>query len=83
MSSVRTRIEAAFARAAVLIYRHPLRTLLIIGVALAALVAQLPRMTFDTSTESFFRKSDPALIAYNRFRAQFGRDEFIVAAWKS
>ena len=80
MARLRARIESAFARSAVLIFRHRIKTLLIVFAALAALMAQIPHMKFDTSTESFFRKDDPALIAYDRFRQQFGRDEFIVAA---
>ncbi len=44
------------------------------------LSAQIPRLTLDTSNESFFRPDDKVLVDYNRFRNQFGKDEFIVVA---
>jgi predicted RND superfamily exporter protein len=37
----------------------------------------------DTSTEGFMHPEDPVLVTYNKFRAQFGRDERIVLAIKS
>jgi predicted RND superfamily exporter protein len=37
----------------------------------------------DTSTEGFMHPDDPVLVTYNKFRAQFGRDERIVLAIKS
>jgi hypothetical protein len=80
MATLRARIETGFGALARTIYHHRLKTLLIVLIAAAALVSQLRFITFDTSTEAFFRQSDPALVDYNRFRDQFGRDEFIVAA---
>ena len=49
-------------------------------LALAALASQMRHITYDTSTESFFRQDDPALVEYNHFREVFGRDEFLIAA---
>jgi len=80
MATFKARIESGFAAFARTVYRHRIKTLLIVFVALAALVSQLRYITYDTSTESFFRKDDPALIEYNRFRELFGRDEFLIAA---
>jgi predicted RND superfamily exporter protein len=36
----------------------------------------------DTSTEGFLHHNDPALLAYNDFRDQFGRDEAVIIALK-
>lgn len=41
---------------------------------------QLRFAVMDTSTEGFLKRDDPALVAYENFRAEFGRDEsFLVA----
>jgi predicted RND superfamily exporter protein len=40
--------------------------------------SQLPKMTIDTSTESFFHDSDPVILKYNHFQEQFGRDDVIL-----
>jgi hypothetical protein len=80
MAKIRARIESGFADYGRLVFRNRLKTLGLLLIVLAALVSQIPHIRYDTSTESFFRTDDPALIAYDRFREQFGRDEFIVAA---
>jgi len=50
---------------------------------IASLGMNLPKITFDTSTEGFLYKDDPQIIAYNNFRNQFGRDEKIIIAIKT
>ncbi len=54
--------------------------LVIVGAlaVVAALVSQIPAIQMDTSTEAFFKKDDPALIAYDRFKEQFGNDSFVL-----
>lgn len=47
------------------------------------LLIQLPKLTFDTSTEGFLHKNDPTLRAYNTFRDQFGRDEVVIIGIES
>lgn len=44
------------------------------------MIAQLPSITVDTSTEGFLRPNDPTLQTYNDFRNQFGRDIPILLA---
>ncbi|MCP4906389.1 MAG: MMPL family transporter [bacterium] len=44
------------------------------------LVSFLPSLTIDNSTESFLRVDDPAVLAYNEFREQFGRDDRIIVS---
>ena len=78
MANIRNRIEIAFEKAAGVIYRHRLKTLLVIFLLMGGLLTQLPNITVDISTEGFLYKNDPILKTYNEFRDQFGRDEFIV-----
>ena len=47
---------------------------------LIPLISQIPKITVDTSMEGFLRNEDTALINYNAFRDQFGRDEVIIIA---
>ncbi len=82
MKNIRHRIEARFARFATLICRHRFKTLGIMVLIIAGLFSQLPRITIDTSTEGFLHDEDPAMLAYNTFRDQFGRDEVIIIALK-
>lgn len=79
----RQRIENGFASFGGLVYRNHWKFLILVIALVAALVSQLPKLTLDTSTEGFLHKSDPTLIAYNKFREQFGRDELILLTVKS
>jgi uncharacterized protein len=82
MKNIRHRIEAGFAQFATQICRHRFKTLGIMLLLIAGLFSQLPKITIDTSTEGFLHEKDPALLAYNAFRDQFGRDEVIIIALK-
>ena len=83
MKNFRNRIEAWFETYAHVIYRNRIKTIVIMLVLTAAMVSQIPKITIDTSTEGFLHTDDPALVAYNNFRDQFGRDEVIIIAIKS
>jgi hydrophobe/amphiphile efflux-3 (HAE3) family protein len=83
MSAIRRRIEKWFEHLAHLVYRHRILTLVVMMALSIALIAQIPSITIDTSTEGFLHAADPALLAYNEFRDQFGRDEVIIIAIKS
>ena len=80
MSAIRTRIEKWFEQLAGAIYRHRILTLMIMLALSGLLIAQLPKIQFDTSIEGFLHDDDPALLAYNDFRDQFGRDEVVIIA---
>lgn len=82
MKNIRHQIEFGFARFATQICRHRFKTLGIMLLLLAGLFSQLPGITIDTSTEGFLNEEDPAMLAYNAFRDQFGRDEVIIIALK-
>ena len=83
MSNFRTRMDNAFGAVGRIVYHNRITALLLSLALLLGLGSQLPRLNFNTDTESFFRQGDPALIAYNQFREQFGRDEMIVIAVES
>jgi predicted RND superfamily exporter protein len=77
---LRQRIERRFEALGHLIYRHHWVALLLVLLLVAGFVSQLPKLTMDTSTESFLHKSDNTLKLYNEFRDQFGRDEVVFIA---
>jgi len=79
----RHRIEKGFSAFGSSVYRNHWKFLFLIVALVAALVSQLPKLTLDTSTEGFLHEKDPTLIAYNKFREQFGRDELILLTIKS
>ena len=62
------------------IHDNPLKVLLVIFALLSAPLSHIPDIKMDTSTEGFMHDDDPVLLTYNKFRAQFGRDERIVLA---
>jgi len=80
MANIRNRIEKWFESYAHAICRHRMKTIIIALSVTVALVSQIPKIRLDTSTEGFLHDNDPALIAYNAFRDQFGRDEVIIIA---
>jgi predicted RND superfamily exporter protein len=82
-ANYRQRIEKGFAAFGSLVYRNHWKTLFMILALVAVLFSQLPKLTMDTSTEGFLHESDPTLIAYNKFREQFGRDELVLVTIKT
>ena len=80
MSEIRKRIELWFESLGGWLYAHWLVTLVVLAVLIGSLASQLPKITFDTSSEGFLHEQDPTLLRYNDFRRQFGRDEFIIIA---
>lgn len=82
MSDIRKKIESKFETFTRAIYRNRWKTLLLMLIFIGAIVSNVPKITMDTSTEGFLHDDDPALIAYNEFRDQFGRDEMVIVAIK-
>jgi predicted RND superfamily exporter protein len=80
MANIRNRIEKWFENYAHTICRNRIKTIMITLFITATFVSQIPKIQIDTSTEGFLHDSDPALVAYNAFRDQFGRDEVIIIA---
>ena len=81
-SDIRDRIERGFAAWGHMAYRRAGWVIALALLGTAALASQLSELWIETSTESFFRESDPARVTYDRFRAQFGQDVLIVVAIK-
>ncbi len=80
MASIRNWIEKGFAQIARTIYRNRIKTIVTVILVTAAIVSQIPKITVDTSMEGFLHEDDPAMLAYNAFRDQFGRDEVVIVA---
>jgi predicted RND superfamily exporter protein len=80
MAGWRQKADAQIARMARFVVRRPWWVIAGCMLAVVALASQLPSVRFDTSTEGFLHDDDPALIDYNAFRDQFGRDDLIVLA---
>ena len=80
MATIRARINSAFERFGRAIFRNRIKTLLFMLVLIAGFLSQLPKITFDTSNESYFHEDDPTLDDYNAFRDQFGRESYLIIA---
>jgi predicted RND superfamily exporter protein len=76
----RAAIEKACERWGRFVVRQRWAALLATIAVTGGLLAQLPRLVVDNSTESFLKSDDPAVVRYNRFREQFGRDDKILIA---
>lgn len=77
------KLESLMAKAGEFIYDNPIKIILVALALLAFPISQAPKIKMDTSTEGFMHEEDPVLIAYNKFRTQFGRDERIGVAIRS
>lgn len=76
----RGRVETAFERWGYFVVRHRFAALILSTAVTAWLTSFLPQLVVDNSTESFLLGDSPAVLEYNAFRAQFGRDDKIVVA---
>jgi hypothetical protein len=80
MAAVHDSLENWFGKLAEFVYRLKYPVLIAMLLLTAGLASQIPRITIDTRDEGFFYDDDPALLAYNNFRDQFGQDDtFIIA----
>ncbi len=77
---MRKRIDIGFEQLARFICQNRLKVLGATLLAVAALVSNLPKLEIDTSTEGFLHETDPALVTFNEFRAQYGRAEIAVVS---
>ncbi|XOF34112.1 MAG: efflux RND transporter permease subunit [Candidatus Electrothrix sp. YB6] len=80
LSNIRQQCENLFRQSAAFAYRQKYWVVAVMLLLTAGLATQLGRLEIDTRDESFFHKNDPALIAYNDFKKQFGQDEFFLIA---
>lgn len=82
MKKVRDLIEIGFHDLAEGIYNNRFKTFLLMIIFITLFIVHLPKISVNTSTEGFLHKDDPALMTYEKFRDQFGRDEMVVIALK-
>ena len=80
MIPIRQRIESWFEALARLVFRNRRKAVLFMVLLTAIPAAFLPRLTIDTTNESFFRQDDTVLVDYNAFKDQFGKDELFLIA---
>ena len=78
--TARDRIERGFESWGRTVHRRAWLVVMAALAAVAGLATQLPKIQFDTSTESFLMDDDPTRVLYDEFREQYGRDELIVIA---
>ncbi|MFK7895905.1 MAG: RND family transporter [Myxococcota bacterium] len=78
--SWQARSEAVFERWGRFIVRQKWPALILSVAVTGWLLSYLPGLTIDNSTEAFLLPDDPAVIEYNAFRDQFGRDDRLIVA---
>ncbi|MBW2271769.1 MAG: MMPL family transporter [Deltaproteobacteria bacterium] len=78
--ALRARLERALADWGRRAHVRPWIVIAIMFGLAAALSSQLPKIQIETSPDEQLHKSDPARVVYERFRAQFGREEVVVLA---
>ena len=76
-------LENFLGKVAGYIHDHAKSVLLLLFLLLAFPLSQAIHIQMDTSTEGFMHPDDPALINYEAFKKQFGRDERIIIAIES
>ncbi len=74
------KLEDMLGRFGGFVHDNPFKVILLVVLLLAFPIAHIPQIKMDTSTEGFMHEDDPVLLTYNKFRAQFGRDERIILA---
>ncbi|WP_075185107.1 efflux RND transporter permease subunit [Teredinibacter haidensis] len=52
-------------------------------VIIAVILAGLPKVNIDLTMEAYFKKNDPAKLAYDKFRAEFGSDEVLFLTFQA
>lgn len=83
MKALKQRIEDRFAYLGEISYDHPWWFITISIVLVLFFSWQLQYAVIDTTTEGFLKKDDPALITYNAFKREFGRDERFIISLES
>lgn len=83
MNVLKRSCEKSFGRIAEWAFNHKWLALFLVMAVSVPICLQLPKITMDTSNESFFRADDRVLIEYNGFRDQFGKDEYIAVGIES
>ncbi|NRB37665.1 MAG: MMPL family transporter [Pseudomonadales bacterium] len=67
-----------FSRLGRVFITRPKTALVILAVIFAFMLMQLPKLRIDTSAESFLLPTSAPIVNYDKFRHEFGRDEFFI-----
>lgn len=65
------------------VVKHPRSVVVMVLLVIAILATQLPNLKFDTSTRGYLDTTHDSIVIYDRYRDEFGRDEFISIAIQS
>ena len=82
MKAFRKKLESGFINYGGWVHKYRWQALLGTMLFIGALLFSLPNLMVDMSTEAYFYPQDPALLNYEAFQEQFGREEIIVAGIK-
>jgi predicted RND superfamily exporter protein len=77
-ASWQRRVEHAFEGWGRFVIRRRVAVVALSFLATAGLLAQLPKLTVDNSPEAMLLDDDPAVVAYDAFREQFGREDRLI-----
>ncbi|MDX2469532.1 MAG: MMPL family transporter [SAR324 cluster bacterium] len=80
---MREKIDGAFRSYGSFIIKYRYFVLIALIALTAFMVSGMRFLKMDSSTESFFHKTDPIMVEYEAFRDQFGRDDVIIFLIKS
>ncbi len=83
MTELKTNVELSFKKLGHLLFRNPLKVLLILFLFIGYMVYLNNLSTVDTSSEAMLREDDPTITNYNNFLDEFGRSELIIIAIQS
>ncbi|SHJ55884.1 MMPL family transporter [Halodesulfovibrio aestuarii] len=75
--------DTIFSRLALLICRHPWRTVCALSLCTALFIVQMQKLTFDNSEDIWFVQGDPSLSRVQTFRKLFGNDDFVFMVFNS
>jgi len=75
---LREVVASGFGRWGAFVARHPWPVLIVALTVCGAFASRLPHVELDTTVEAFLHADDPTLVAYDDFRARFGRDDPII-----
>jgi len=78
MAKLNKQIALGFETWTDFVFRHHKQVILVCVLLMVGFISQMPKLKVDTTIEGFLYSDDPAMVAYDQFRDQFGRDDRIV-----
>ena len=78
--ALRSWLEDLLARWGRVAAQRPAPPIVVMALLAAAFTSQLSGLRVETSVENFLRAGHPTRVAYESFRDQYGRDEFVALA---